>query len=180
MTDYFARLGEARRPWVDSEKLKEKYYQLSHSAPPDAELNEAFRVLSDPKLRLHHLLTLEGAELAAGRAVPASVAEPFWNTGTLLREIDSWLLRKAKATSTLAGALLEPERAKLAEGLSKLEEQLRGSYESELALIQQADAGWERHVPDELRKLVELYDALSYLTRLLAQTAEKRFQLSVA
>ena len=80
-------------------------------------------------------MTLEGADLVAGRPVPPSVAELFWNTGTLLREIERWLLRNAEATSTLARALLKPERAKLEERLGKLEEQLRATYESELAQI---------------------------------------------
>ena len=180
MTDYFALLGEARRPWLDPEKLKEKYYRLSRAAAPDAETNEAFRVLSDPKLRLHHLLLLEGADLVAARPVPPSVAELFWNTGTLLREVDRWLLRNAETTGTLARALLQAERAKIQERSRQLEEQLRTSYEAELAQIRQADANWKAVSPNELPKLLELHDSISYLTRLLAQIAEKRFRLSVA
>ncbi len=42
MTDYFALLGEARRAWLDPEKLKEKYFALNRAAAADAELNEAF------------------------------------------------------------------------------------------------------------------------------------------
>jgi curved DNA-binding protein CbpA len=180
MTDYFALFGEARRPWLDPEKLKKKYYRLSLAALPDAELNEAFRVLSDPKLRLHHLLTLEGVDLVAGRTVPLSVAELFWKTGALLRETERWLLRNAEATSTLARALLKPEWAKIEERLGKLEEQTRATYESQLAQIREADANWNPGSPNELTKLLELCDSISYLTRLLEQTAEKRFQLSVA
>ena len=122
MTDYFALLGEARRPWLDPEKLKEKYFALSRAAAADAELNEAFRVLSDPKLRLHHLLTLEGAELTAGRPVPPSVAELFWNTGTLLREVERWLLKNAGATGALARSLLKAGAGEAGQGLAKLEE----------------------------------------------------------
>src|SRR6202030_3489192 len=95
--------------------------------------NEAFRVLSEPKLRLHHLLTLEGAELTAGRPVPSSVAELFWNTGTLLREIERWLLQNKAARSSLARALLQPEGGKLEQRLGKVEEQLRATYQAELA-----------------------------------------------
>ena len=40
-----------------------------------------------------------------------------------------------------------------------------------------ADANWNPASPNELTKLLELYDSISYLTRLLEQTAEKRFQL---
>jgi hypothetical protein len=178
MTDYFALLDEARRPWLDPEKLKEKYYGLSRV--PDAEMNEAFRVLSGPKLRLHHLLTLEGADLVAGRPVPPSVAELFWNTGTLLREVECWLLKNAGATGALARSLLKAEQAKLEASLEKLEAQLRVTYESELAQLRQADAVWNVASPNELSELVQLYDSISYLTRLLERTTEKRYQLNVA
>jgi DNA repair ATPase RecN len=175
MTDYFALFEEARRPWLEPEKLKEKYFALSRAAAADAELNEAFRVLSDPKLRLHHLLTLEGAELSAGRPVPAAVAELFWNTGTLLREVERWLLQKKAATSALARALLQPERGKFEQRLGKLEERLRATYDAELAQLPRAEVDW----PNELAQMVERYDSVAYLTRLLEQTAEKRFQLAV-
>jgi len=174
MTDYFALLGEARRPWLDPEKLKGKYFALARERPADAELNEAFRVLSDPKLRLHHLLTLEGAELTAGRPVPPAVAELFWNTGTMLREIEHWLLRNQAAASALARALLQPERGKLEQRLGQLEEQLRATYDAELVRLPRAEVDW----PNELTQMMERYDSIAYLTRLLEQTAEKRFQLA--
>lgn len=172
MTDYFALLGAARRPWLNPDGLKEKYFALSRTEVPSAELNEAFRVLSDPKLRLHHLLKLEGADLAAGRAVPAAVAEVFWNTGNLLRETERWLLRQAGITSTLGRALLQPERGKLEQRLASLEEQLRAMYEKEIDEL--------RAAPNESSPLLERYDRISYLTRLLEQVAEKRLQLNVA
>jgi hypothetical protein len=176
MTDYFALLGEARQPWLDPENLKEKYFALAHARPADAELNEAFRVLSEPKLRLHHLLTLEGADLTVGRPVPPSVAELFWNTGTLLREIERWLLRNNEAVSTLSRALLQPERGKLRQRLDTLEEQLRATYETELAQLPRGRVG----SPDELKGLVARYDSIAYLARLLEQSAEKKFQLSAS
>lgn len=180
MTDYFALLNEARRPWLDPEKLKEKYFARSRAAVTDAELNEAFRVLSDPKLRLHHLLTLEGAELASGRPVPVSIAELFWNTGALLREVERWLAKSAEATSALSRALLSSERAKLEANLEKLEEELNALYEIELARLCQIDADTKPASPNGLQKLIELYDSISYLTRLREQVTEKRFRLNVA
>jgi hypothetical protein len=180
MTDYFALLGEARRAWLDPENLKQKYFVLSRAAAADAELNQAFRVLSDPKARLHHLLTLEGADLVAGRPVPTAMTELFWNTGRLLREVEQWLLRIAEATSTLSRALLSSERTELEGKLEKLEEQLNALYETELAQLRQADAASILASPNELAKLVELYDSISYLTRLREQTTEKRFRMRVA
>ena len=179
MTDYFALLGEARRAWLEPEKLKEKYFALNRAVAADAELNEAYRVLSDPKLRLHHLLTLAGADLTAGRQVPPSVAELFWNTGTLLREVDRWLLRSAEATSTLSRALLSSERTKIEGDLEKLEEQLTALYESELAQLRQIDAGSKSAFPNDLPRLIQFYDSISYLTRLREQVTEKRFRLQL-
>jgi hypothetical protein len=174
MTDYFALLGEARRPWLDPEELKEKYFALVRERPAEAELNEAFRVLSNPKLRLHHLLVLAGADLGAGRPVPPRVAELFWNTGTLMREIEGWLLRKRDAGGALARALLQPEGAKLEKRLDELEEKVRAMYEAELAQLPRGEIDW----PNEMAQMVERSDAIAYLTRLLEQTAEKKFQFA--
>lgn len=175
MTDYFALFAEARRPWLDAEKLKEKYYALSRVAAPEAELNEAFRVLSDPRLRLHHFLTLEGAEMSAGREIPPAVAELFWNTGTLLREIDRWLLRNAEATNALSRALLSGERAKLTERLQALEAQLNSAYNVEFDRLREMN---EANRPNDLAGLVQLHDSISYLTRLRDQAKEKQLRLS--
>ena len=76
MIDYFALLDQPRAPWLDLDELKNTYYQKTLQAHPDAQttraradatdatfasLNEAYQVLQDPKRRLHHLLSLEGA-----------------------------------------------------------------------------------------------------------------------
>lgn len=179
MIDYFALLGEARRPWLESEKLKEKYFALARERPADAELNEAFRVLSDPKLRLHHLLVLEGADLSAGRDVPAALAEFFWNTGTLLRDVDRWLLKQTDATGALARALLSGERSKLERKLEELGSELARRYEAEVTELR--DVNFSSPLsPNELSRLIRQYDVISYLTRLREQVAEKRFRLKTA
>ena len=174
MTDYFALLDEARRPWLDPEQLKEKYFARSRAAAPDAELNEAFRVLRDPKLRLQHLLKLARVDLSAGREVPRALAELFWNTGVLLSEVDRWLLRQAEAGSALSRALLSGERSKLEGKLAALEVHLSAAYEKELEQLRQMN---EMKLPDEIEKLVLRYDAIAYLTRLCEQVNEKRFRL---
>ncbi|MBA2433848.1 MAG: hypothetical protein H0V54_01960 [Chthoniobacterales bacterium] len=179
MIDYFALLDEARRPWLEPEQLKEKYFARNRAAAADAELNEAFRVLSDPKLRLQHLLTLEGAELSAGRPVPPSVAELFWNTGTLLREVDRWLLKRGEATSALSRALLSGERAKIESKLGELEEQLNATYAGELSHLRAIEGLSTPVLPNELSNLTERYDSISFLTRLREQVKEKRFRLNV-
>jgi hypothetical protein len=179
MTDYFALFDEARRPWLGPEKLKEKYFARSRASSADVELNEGFRVLSDPKLRLHHFLMLEGADLTVGRPVPPTVAELFWSSGTLLREIERWLLKHADAGSALSRALLSAERTKLEARLEALEGELNALYETELDQLRQIDASAETDSPNVLPKLIEHYDSISYLSRLQEQTKEKRFRMSV-
>jgi len=174
MTDYFALLGEARRPWLDPAQLKEKYFARAREQPADAELNEAFRVLSDPKLRLQHLLKLAGVDLTAGREIPSGLAGLFWNTGTLLREIDRWRLKQQAAQSALSRALLTGERAKLNQRLTIVEQQLAAAYEKE---IEQLRAIKEKALPNETETLILRHDSLSYLGRLQEQVKEKRLQL---
>ena len=76
MTDYFALLGESRRPWIDPEELKAKFLALTAQVHPDrvhnaseaekqaasrrsAEMNAAYNCLREAKTRLLHLLELE-------------------------------------------------------------------------------------------------------------------------
>ncbi|HEY2714175.1 MAG TPA: hypothetical protein VGI60_16815 [Chthoniobacterales bacterium] len=175
MTDYFALLGEARRPWLDPEKLKEKYFARVREWPVDAELNEAFRVLSHPKLRLQHLLRLQHVDLNASREIPAVLAELFWQTGQLLREVDCWQLKINEANSALSRALLSGERLKLQEQIRALETRLNTAHAREIEQLQTIDHGdW----PDDLGILLELHDGLSYLTRLRDQVKEKLLLLA--
>ena len=57
---------------------------------------------------------------------------------------------------------------------------MNGLYETELNQLRQMDAAAKSTSPNELPNLIELYDSISYLTRLREQTTEKRFRMSVA
>src|ERR1035437_2300673 len=95
MSDYFALLNEPRRPWLDSNLLKQKFLALASDAHPDrvhnasesektevtqryTQLNAAFNCLAEPKLRLLHLLELElGAKPKDIKTIPAALADLF-------------------------------------------------------------------------------------------------------
>ena len=171
MIDYFALLGEARRPWIDLEKLKAKYFALARERLADAELNEGYRVLSDPRLRLHHLLSLEGVDLKAGRKIPPALADLFWNTGNLLREVEHWRVKHTAAPSAVARALVSGERVKLIQRLTEHEAKLDAAYEEVLDRFRGIDR------PKEHALLIELYDSIAYLTRQREQVKEKQLQL---
>jgi len=57
---------------------------------------------------------------------------------------------------------------------------LRVTYESRLEQLRQLDTTWKASSPNDTPQLLELYDSIAYLTRLLEQITEKKFQLDVA
>src|SRR5688572_32957528 len=84
MIDHFAALSEPRRPWLDVEKLKNRFHILAAARHPDrgamndperfASLNTSYNVLRDHATRLRHLLELEHPEAtAASRRVRADL-----------------------------------------------------------------------------------------------------------
>jgi DnaJ-domain-containing protein 1 len=189
MIDYFSLLQQPRRPWLDAQKLKERYLQLTISAHPDRQppkagqrsapldftnINEALRVLLDPKLRLQHLLKLEG--MPTVDVVPETLSDVFLETGTLIQEIDRLL---AKVTTThLSKALLQPEilekRRVLDDLICKLE-QLQNNAMHELQALDQLWMSTHRIE----HKLSDLASRFAYLSRWIAQLEERKFQLSI-
>ena len=109
MTDFFARLQVERRPWLDAEALKRKFLELSAASHPDkhrsadeparravqsesAEFNAAYRCLSDPRLRLRHLLDLQrGPKPDELQRVPSELMEASLEVSRLCRDSDAFL-----------------------------------------------------------------------------------------
>ena len=193
MTDYFALLGEVRRPWIDSNKLRQKYHRLTLQLHPDrgsrnqassddtdslAELNEAFRVLRDPKLRLQHLLRLENATPVAARPVPPALANLFWDTGASLKNLDA-ILEKQSSTSRLTQILSKSEIADAEMQTREILDRLRSLYNEALDKVRRTDPLWLADPAANVSTLVDLYDSFSYLCRLIEQVNERLFRLRV-
>ena len=191
MIDYFALLKQPRRPWLDAEELKQKYHQLAAGAHPDrqsvdskdpntdfARLNDAYRVLLDPKLRLHHLLSSEGISLA-DEAVPDELGNLFVQTGTLMHEIDRLLKETKEANSALRKSLLQSEILEKQKRAKDLLDALNTLYQGALQELQMLDRAWLNDRQGITRGLRDLYQRLAYLTRWIAQIEERQFQLSI-
>jgi curved DNA-binding protein CbpA len=191
MIDYFALLQQPRRPWLDPEELKEKYHELTKTAHPDrpspanpdsdfASINEAYRVLLDPKLRLDHLLNLEGIPPISHANVPEQIADVFLEIGTLIQETDRLLAKSATATA-LSKALLRTEILEKQKLTADLLEKLETMYAGALKELKRLDQIWTS--TDNLRTGASDLSALSsrfaYLTRWIAQLKERKFQLSI-
>ena len=195
MTDYFTLLGEARRPGVDSERVKDTFHRLSREQHPDAvagggagegsddfaRLNQAQATLREPKARLRYLLELEYPEVrVAGPAVvPPALADLFAPVLTLLREIDALLAKKATAPSALAKALLARQEFSLREAAESSLEKLDALHAAALEELRTFDAAWEPRPPDAAARLVDFHGRFAYLSRWTEQLRERLFQLGM-
>jgi curved DNA-binding protein CbpA len=193
VTDYFALLDEPRRPWLDEEELKSRFFNLSTSVHPDhahslpekernaahqryTELNAAYHCLREPKERLRHLIELRtGKKPAPVQQVPDALVDIFFEVGKACREVDEFLKRKASVTSPLLLVNLFEESQVLSERLMKLRQDLEVGQEQLGAELKQLNSDWQEH----LRRLEEIQQTLSYLRRWSTQLQERIAQLAV-
>ena len=195
MTDYFALLDQPRAPWLDLDKLKETYHRKTLQAHPDAQasrpgtdafeatftsLNEAYQVLQDPKRRLHHLLSLEGAApSSADQTVPQQLHDLFPAVGALTQRANL-LLEKIRATSNaLSRSLLKPQILEVQNETKEVRAKIQMLSDASLAELQQINTAWAKNPAKQIAALSNLYFAFAYLTRWSAQLDEMTFQLSL-
>ena len=195
MIDYFALLEQPRAPWLDPEKLKETYHQKTLQAHPDAQvnrpgaeatdatftrLNEAYQVLQDPKRRLHHLLSLEGAAPSpTEQTVPNQLHDLFPAVGSLTQRANL-LLEKIRATSNaLSRSLLKPQILEVQNEAGKVREKIQNLFTASFAELGRINTAWDPNPGEQMEALANLYFAFAYLTRWSTQLDEKTFQLSL-
>jgi curved DNA-binding protein CbpA len=188
MKDFFALLGEPRKPWLDPEKLQERYRQLGLTNHPDriaagatgdddfASITEAYRIVSDPKLRLHHLLQLEGHDPAEDGRVPESLLEPFSLIGDFIARMNRLWPRWQEADNALSKSLLRAE-------ITQAEREVAGLLDSSRRLLGGAEEAaralndsWKAHP----KELAEIYRLFGFLTRWMAQLEEWKFRIESA
>ncbi len=201
MTDYFAVLGEPRRPWLDPERLKRKFLGLSAEAHPDrshnasaqekqaaqdryTELNAAYQCLKEPKERLRHLLELRrGIKPGQIQRIPSELMNFSITIGQACREADGVLQEKAGTTSPLLQVAVFERAQQTSDKLAVHHRELESQRETLLREIQSLDAIWsgvEAGPPsDGLVRLEQVYALLSYFERWNAQVRERIVQLSL-
>jgi DnaJ-domain-containing protein 1 len=160
MSDYFALLGEPRRPWLDLDLLKDRFLTLSAEAHPDrvhggtetekrsaqqryAELNQAYQHLRNPKERLQHLIELEtGAKPQQIQQVPAELMEFFFAVAQLFKQADAFLAERSKKSSPMLQVQLFETAQDWIEKLKGLRQKL-GLRQKELdAELRRVDERW--------------------------------------
>ena len=194
MTDYFALLDEPRRPWLDAESLKKKFFSLSAQVHPDRvhqadeaerisadqhykDLNAAFNCLREPRDRLRHLLELErGVKPAELQSIPAELAGLGMNVGQICREADEFIDGMTKVTSPLLRAERFQESQELLERLLDLQKRVTRNQEWALGRVQAIDKAWSSASArrDEILHALEgLYRVLGFFLRWSGQIQER-------
>ena len=194
MTDYFALLDQPRVPWLDLNELKDTFHQKTLQAHPDAQtsrsreeaadttfasLNEAYRVLQDPKRRLHYLLSLEGAAPSSHQAVPQHLHDLFPVVGALTQRANLLLEKTRTASNKLSQSLLKPQILEVQDEAKAVQKKIRDLFDSSVAELRQLNTEWAKNPADQIERLSNLYVAFAYLTRWSAQVDEIAFQLSL-
>lgn len=200
MPDYFALLQAERRPWLEPDEVKQKFISLSAAVHPDrihsagaeqkaaaahsfAELNAASQQLTDPKLRLQHLLQLElGVKPTDVKSIPNDLANLFTGVANACRNVDQFLQEKSRSTSPLLQVALFEQGIQWVDKLQKLQQNLILFHNQLLERLRALDAAWLSADSPARRQLLpqleELYRLFSYFNRWNTQVQERIVQLS--
>jgi molecular chaperone HscB len=190
--DYFTCLGLPRKLSIDTASLESKFYELSRAFHPDfyegksemeravslansAVLNQAYRTLKDPILRVEYLLRLEaGAAKDIPGKAPADLFEAILEIQEHLEEFQA-----AKAGNDTASSARAADSLRIAR---KTLESKRAALESRLAeLFQIWDRLVDKHTHDQahadqkeqtLKEMRSLLSERTYVTNMLANVAE--------
>jgi curved DNA-binding protein CbpA len=189
MPDYFAILQQPRRPWLDSEALKEHFHRESARRHPDvsgagdeghfAALNAAYTVLRDPASRLRHLLELEAPEfLVPSQEIPSPLAALFMRIAGFRQALDAFRKKESAASSALARALLAGERLALSHQGDAIRAELEAAYGAAMDDLRTLDSDWERdpRPSDSAELLAALHHQCAYLSKWRSQLTEALFQ----
>lgn len=201
MMDYFDLLTEPRRPWLDTDRLRQKFLALASEAHPDrvhqsgsaekeevtrryAQLNAAFLCLTEPKARLLHLLELElGSKPKDIQQIPPALADCFADIATQCRNADGFLAEKKQITSPLLQVDLFVRGQDWVEKLNGLQRNLREQREASVQAAQSLDTRWMAADGAARRELLpaleELYRLFGYYNRWERQIQERIVQLSL-
>ncbi len=184
--DYFAVFGLPRKLWIEMSALEQKFLQMSWKLHPDnfvnapeqerelslkrsSELNDAYRTLRDPVVRVEYLLGIEGArkEGEHKQQAPPELLEEVFELNESLDE-----LREAKASGGDLVALksrLESAEKGFQEKLVGLDAQLQtAAREWDAAL--QGEAATRKQV---MAKLNDLLNRRSYIRNLVVNVQKE-------
>ena len=190
--DYFTCLGLPRKLNIDTGRLESKFYEMSRAFHPDfyegksemeravslansAVLNQAYRTLKDPILRVEYLLRLEaGAAKDIPGKAPADLFEAILEIQEHLEEFQAAKSRNDAASAGRAGDLLRNARKTLEAKRAALESRLAELFQIWDRLVEkeshdQAHSAQKEQILKEMRGLLS---ERTYVANMLGNIAE--------
>ncbi len=182
--DYFAFFGLPRKLGIDQRDLEQRFRDMSRQFHPDyyynaspaeriaslersSYLNDAFRVLRDPIVRIEYLMKIEGVARKESREasaeLPPGLLEEVFELNEEVERIQD-LQRKGGPASEIA-ALLDAALAPIERKVAEHDRQLAGLSETWDAQVDAGDSA-RRATLDSLRAVLL---ERSYLSTLIAQ-----------
>jgi molecular chaperone HscB len=186
--DYFALFEMPRKLWIQMDALEQKFLKLSWKLHPDnfvnateeerelslkrsSELNDAYRTLRDPVVRVEYLLGIENMrkEGEHKQQAPPELLEEVFELNESLDE-----LREAKS----AGGDLAELKSRLESAEKKFGEKL-GEVDGELqSVAREWDASVDANTDDAARKKLmsrmnELLNRRSYIRNLVVNVQKE-------
>lgn len=190
--DYFTCLGLPRKLSIDTGSLESKFYELSRVFHPDfyegksemeravslansAVLNQAYRTLKDPILRVEYLLRLEaGAAKDIPGKAPADLFETILEIQEHLEEFQAAKSQNDVASASRAGDLLKNARKTLEAKRAALESRLAELFQIWDRLIEKGslDQAHSAQKEQPLKEMRGLLSERTYVTNMLGNIAE--------
>ena len=192
-----------RRPWLESEKLKQRFHKLSMKIHPDqfpneskevkddrqrcfADLNAAFQCLSNSKLRVRHLLELESGQVSRNvQSVPPEMTNWFTEINSICNKVDAFLDKRSNQNSPILQVALLEEGMLLNDEIVKIDKNLQDELSKVNESLKLLNLKWDKIGEDDvdrekklpLAELDRLSQQLSFWVKWSAQLGERSSRL---
>jgi curved DNA-binding protein CbpA len=186
MTDYFALLGQPRLPYLDHDAIQEAFRERARLFHPDAnsaaesedfiQLNNAFSVLRDPRLRLQHLLLLENCE-AAAEEFGNELADLFSRVAELAHRAKQQIAATRPSQSAIAQSMAQVKRRLISDRLGALLQELESTESEAQSDLAALNEKWNRNREAAMVVAKKLQNRFTFVQRWLATLRELHFQL---
>jgi len=188
MIDYFALLGQPRQPHLDSAVLELEFRKRALSLHPDAQgraaaesdafsaLNQAFTTLRNPRLRLHHLLVLEGAEYKQN-SLPKECTDLFSRAAEIASRARRQLQREGTAKNAITRSMSQIERTRTGQELNALLRELEANEADAENELRSLDEQWHHDRAAAIESAQRLQHRFTFVQKWIASLRELAFEL---
>ena len=187
MTDYFALLRQPHQPHLDDRALEHAFHERARLLHPDAaganegaefaQLNTAFNVLRDPRLRLRHLLELESVTPAKELLAPELV-KLFSRAAEISHRAKAEIGKKPGSDSAIARSVAQLKRSQIRAELVAVLRELEANKAGAESDLEDLNAIWDMERATAIAEVMHLQQRFTVLHRWMDTLGELQFELA--